>query len=579
MKTFNLRKPALSILSILVLSPFAHLPAQDRVLIWADEMDTDGPPNPEKWLYDVGGGGWGNAEAQYYTAERLENARVENGVLIIEAREEPWPSPRNRRNEYTSARLVSKGVGDWLYGRIEVRARLPYGRGTWPAIWMLPTGNAYGQWPRSGEIDIMEHVGFDMGRVHGSLHSLAHNWLTETQPTGSIILPDVETTFYVYAIDWTPGGIRFFVDDEEILFAENPGTGWEEWPFDQPFHLILNLAVGGFWGGIEGIDPDIWPQRMEVDYVRVFDNGYTVPLDTNNNGIPNEIDPDSDGDGIPDRLEHLLGTNLLNPDTDGDGYTDLEEILAGTNPLLSGSNPGRDPSILLINENLQEGEDPWVLHTNLLNAAGQWSGQTGSWGGAYAIFDFVTPHLDGTATLHNYRAGDAPGAEHLLYQEWSASVLGLRAGDVIRFRGTASAEGIGAGSGMTATAFIRVLDGGFQPHPESALIELGEEPVSFSLESVIGTAPVNVLQVGVALSGPQAATASITFSDLFATWNEPPSWHGYAVFNGTADSANWLGWLHVTHDPWVWSFDLAKWLLVPHETVSEEGAWVFILRN
>lgn len=551
--------------------------AAERVLIWSDEMETDGPPNPAKWLYDVGGGGWGNAEAQFYTDERLENARVENGVLIIEARQEPWPSARNRRNDFTSARLVSKGSGDWLHGRIEVRARLPFGRGTWPAIWMLPTGEAYGTWPRSGEIDIMEHVGFDMGMIHGSLHSLAHNWLSGTQPTGSIILTGVENTFRTYAIDWTPDGIRFFVDETEILYAPNPGTGWEEWPFDQPFHLILNLAVGGFWGGIEGIDPDIWPQRMEVDYVRVYDNGHTVPLDTNNNGIPNEIDPDSDGDGIPDRLEHLLGTNLMKADTDGDGFTDLEEILAGTNPILSGSYPGRDPGILLINENLQEGEIPWILHTNRLNANGEWIGQTGSWGGAYTIFDFVTPALDGSATLQNYRVGDAPGAEHLLYQEWSAAVLGLQAGDIIRFRGTARA--VGAGSSMTATAFIRVLDGSFQPHPESALLELGNEAVDFVLESVIGTAPVNVLQVGVALSGPQTASASVVFSDFFASWNETPFWAGFPVMNGGVDTGNWLGWLHVEREPWIWSLLLQNWLYFPPGYASEQGTWVFVPRD
>lgn len=575
MKPLNNIKITLLILALS--SPAVGFAGAERVLIWADEMETDGPPDPAKWLYDVGGGGWGNAEAQFYTGNRLENARVENGVLIIEARQEPWPNARNPRNDYTSARLVSKGSGDWLYGRIEVRARLPFGRGTWPAIWMLPTGDAYGTWPRSGEIDIMEHVGFDMGRIHGSLHSLAHNWLTETQPTGSLMLPGVEDNFHVYAMDWTPDGIRFYVDETEILNAPNPGTGWEEWPFDQPFHLILNLAVGGFWGGIEGIDPEIWPQRMEVDYVRVYDNGYTVPLDTNYNGIPNEIDPDSDGDGIPDLLEHLLGTNLLNVDTDGDGFSDLEEILAGTNPLLSGSYPGRDPSILLINESLQEGETPWILHTNFLNANGEWSGQTGSWGGAYTVYDYVTPALDGSATLQNYRAGNAAGAEHLLYQEWSASVLGLQAGDVIRFRGTARA--VGAGGDMSAIAFIRVLDGAYQPYLESSHVVLGEEPLAFELESVIGKAPVNVLQVGVALSGPQSATASLIFSDFFASWNETPTWAGFPVVGGFADTGSWLGWLHVVHAPWTWSPQWQNWLFIsPVETI-DHGAWAYIPRK
>jgi beta-glucanase (GH16 family) len=149
-------------------------------LIWSDEFDGEGLPDPAKWRYDVGGGGWGNDEAQDYTDARTENARVEGGVLIIEARKEGWPAGRNPSNDYTSARLVTKGNGDWRYGRMEVRAKLPAGRGTWPAIWMLPTGREYGTWPRSGEIDIMEHVGYDMGTIHGSLHSLANNWLTGT---------------------------------------------------------------------------------------------------------------------------------------------------------------------------------------------------------------------------------------------------------------------------------------------------------------------------------------------------------------------------------------------------------------
>lgn len=549
-----------------------------RILIWSDEMDTDGLPDPSKWLYDVGGGGWGNNEAQFYTEGRMENARIENGVMIIEARMEPWPSSRNRQNEFTSARLVSRGSGDWLYGRIEVRAKLPAGRGTWPAIWMLPSAQTYGTWPRSGEIDIMEHVGFDMGRVHGSLHSLAHNWLTETQPTDSIFIETVATDFHVYAIEWAPGEIRFFVDDTEILHARDPGTGWEEWPFDQPFHLILNVAVGGFWGGQQGIDPDIWPQRMEIDYVRVYDLGHTPVLDLNGNGIPNDIDPDTDGDGIPDRVEHELGINPFNADTDGDGFTDLEEILAGTNPLLSGSFPGRDPSILLINNDLQEGDEPWILHTNRQNDTGMWIGQTGSWGGGYRIFDYVTTSLDGSATLRSYRVGDAPRAEHLLYQEWSGRVMGLQPGDVIRFRGNARSVNAD-GNAMTATAFIRVLDDGFQPHPETITLQLGPEMTAFALESVIGNATVNVLQVGVALSGLQSVDAQVVFSDLYATWNEPPTWMGFPVLNGYADTGSWLGLVYVAETPWLWSYTLRNWLFFPFEDTDPETTWFFVPRK
>jgi beta-glucanase (GH16 family) len=547
--------------------------AAGEVLIWQDEFDGDGLPDASKWRYDVGGDGWGNNEAQFYTEARMENARVEDGLLIIEARKEPWPSPRSARNDYTSARLVTKGFGDWLYGRIEVRAKMPAGRGTWPAIWMLPTSGQYGTWPRGGEIDIMEHVGYDMGTVHGSLHSLANNWLTETQPTGSVEVLTVDTDFHIYAVEWESDQITFMVDGEPYFSYQNPGTGWEAWPFDQPFHLILNLAVGGFWGGREGIDPDIWPARMEVDYVRVYDLGETEVLDTDGDGEPNTTDPDDDGDGLTDAEEHALGTDLLRVDTDGDGFSDAEEVEAGTFPLLAGSYPGSDASILLINNDFAFGEEPWIMHTNFLDAAGTWTGQSGSWGGAYSIFDYVTTGLE-TITFSNYREGDSARAEHLLYQEWNPETMDLLPGDTVRFRGRAFAEA--PPEGVTTKAFIRVLDFSFQGMPESVEAEISGEEAPFELETVLGDEPFNVIQVGFMITAPQTDTAAITFSGLEATLNERMEWGNWPMVDGNVDTGDWMGWLNVDRDPYIWSYALLNWIYLPEPPTGGNGSWVFV---
>jgi len=239
-------------------------------LVWSDEFDEDGLPDANKWGYDVGGHGWGNKELQYYTSARKENARVENGHLIIEARKDAWEG-----REYTSARLVSKGKGDWTYGRFEVRAKLPTGRGTWPAIWMLPTHRDYGGWPDGGEIDIMEHVGFDPNVIHASVHTKSYHHSIGTQKTAKIKVETARTEFNTYAVEWTPEDIRAFVNEKHYFTfknerIKNSAAGYKQWPFDKPFHILLNIAVGGTWGGQKGVDKTIWPQRMEVDYVRVY---------------------------------------------------------------------------------------------------------------------------------------------------------------------------------------------------------------------------------------------------------------------------------------------------------------------
>lgn len=233
-------------------------------LVWSDEFNYKGLPDSTKWNYDVGGHGWGNNELQYYTYKNLTNARVSNGMLVIEAVKE-----KKDDNNYTSARLVTKGKDDWKFGRIEVKAKLPKGRGTWPAIWMLASTSPL-RWPDDGEIDIMEHVGFHHGYIHASVHCKKYNHVIGTQKTDTLHVPDCSTAFHVYALEWSAETISIFVDETKYFTFNNEHSGYEAWPFSQPFHLLLNLAVGGNWGGQKGVDENIWPQRMEVDYVRVY---------------------------------------------------------------------------------------------------------------------------------------------------------------------------------------------------------------------------------------------------------------------------------------------------------------------
>lgn len=251
-------------------APSGPLPITDKgwtfetTPVWADEFEGSGVLSTDRWSYDKGGNGWGNNELQFYT-EGNTNAKVDNGLLTIEARRETM---QNRN--YSSARVVTKGKGDWRYGRFEIRAKLPAGRGTWPAIWMLPTDNAYGNWPASGEIDIMEHVGFDPGKVHCTVHTSAYNHSRGTQRGANKLVPDAMTAFHVYRVDWTPYSVRGFIDDVQYFEFINENAGPAVWPFDQRFHLVLNIAVGGSWGGQQGVDDTAFPTRMEVDYVRVY---------------------------------------------------------------------------------------------------------------------------------------------------------------------------------------------------------------------------------------------------------------------------------------------------------------------
>lgn len=235
-------------------------------LYFADEFDVNGLPNPNYWGYETGGSGFGNAELQYYTAENTKNSEIVDGFLYIRAIKEKIGS-----NPYSSARLKTIGKVDAKYKRIEVRAKLPVGVGTWPAIWMMPTASSYGTWPASGEIDIMEHVGYDPDIIHGTVHTADYNHKKGTHRYGLLYVPKVESTFHDYVIEWSPYQIDFYVDDYLYFTFDHEGTGTGAWPFDKDFYLILCLAIGGQWGGQQGIDPTITQAEMVVDYVRYYD--------------------------------------------------------------------------------------------------------------------------------------------------------------------------------------------------------------------------------------------------------------------------------------------------------------------
>ena len=239
-------------------------------IVWQDEFD-GASLDINKWSHEVGGHGFGNNELQYYTDDS-SNSFVDNGILHIRAKYEPAGigSPNNLRN-FSSARLRTVGKGDWQYGRIDVRAKIALGQGIWPAIWMLPSDWIYGGWPKSGEIDIMEHVGHDEGRIHGSVHTESYNHIIGTQRTNSKLIENVKALFHIYSIEWSEQKIDFFIDDTLHFTFKNDFTNdFRTWPFNERFHLLLNVAVGGNWPGPPN-NTTVFPQDMEVDYVRVYE--------------------------------------------------------------------------------------------------------------------------------------------------------------------------------------------------------------------------------------------------------------------------------------------------------------------
>lgn len=355
-------------LPILAFALLGGLPATANipdgyVLKWSDEFDYTGAPDPAKWTHETGAGGWGNNEDQTYT-DSLDNSRVEDGNLIIEVRQIlDGRSPR-----YTSARLITREKAQWKYGRFEIRAKLPSETGTWPAIWLLYADKKHGNggWPDNGEIDIVEHVGYEedplfknlvgnpsLPNVHGTVHTSKRNGLENTGIGDKIFIPTASTEFHTYAINWTDGRIEWEVDGQSYFVLERdpllpardpPEDPWEWWPFNQRFFLILNIAVGGTWGGHfnsnfypddspygnNGIDDDgVWPQRMVVDYVRVY--GPDEPPEAT--AVPGRVLADDldDGPGVilQDAGNIDVDHNLSNIDPDDYAAFAVEAPAAG----------------------------------------------------------------------------------------------------------------------------------------------------------------------------------------------------------------------------------------------------------
>jgi len=255
-------------------TPITHTQKMDGTewnLVWSDEFEGAGLPDENKWAYNVGDWGWGNNEPQYYTDRRTENARVEDGNLIIEA------VKNDQGNEWTSARLTTQGKQSFLYGKIEFRAKVPVGRGTWAAGWTL--GDEYQDelsWPYCGEIDILETVGYEIddetgnGINHASCHTRAYYFKQNNQISSTIEVENMNNEFHTYAIEWYPDVIYGLLDGKRY-YTYDKNSNELEWPFSTPQNIILNLAVGGGWGGIEGIDEKWDSHQFIVDYVRVYE--------------------------------------------------------------------------------------------------------------------------------------------------------------------------------------------------------------------------------------------------------------------------------------------------------------------
>ena len=238
-------------------------------LVYSDEFNYAGLPDTSLWSYDVGGHGWGNNEAQFYTYADSNNVKVKDGTLKIIALQH-----KMEQSNYTSAKLTTYEKFSMQYGKIECRAKLPFGKGSWPAIWMLPNSIRTNteDWPLCGEIDIMEHVGKDPNTIHNSLHTFLYNHIKHTQITHFGKVAEVSNQFHVYGIEWDEQSIQFFIDNKMVYESKKSENGRktnnEGWPFDKPYYFILNLAIGGNWGG--EIDNTIFPNIFEIDYVRIY---------------------------------------------------------------------------------------------------------------------------------------------------------------------------------------------------------------------------------------------------------------------------------------------------------------------
>jgi len=242
-------------------------PKSEKKLVWSDEFDYTGLPDSTKWAYESGY--IRNGEMQYYMPNRPENARVENGNLVITALKDSMVIGSDTVR-VTSASVITNGKQDFTYGRVEVRAKIPVFLGSWPAIWLLGSNISEVGWPMCGEIDMMENVGYNPDTVHFNIHTKAYNHTIKTNKGKKVYLPSPQNDYHIYALDWTPEKLDFFLDNQLVFTFANEGKGAEVWPYDKAHYLILNLAVGGAWGGQNGVDLKALPQEMLIDYVRVY---------------------------------------------------------------------------------------------------------------------------------------------------------------------------------------------------------------------------------------------------------------------------------------------------------------------
>ena len=337
--------------------------AQKYVQVWGDEFNTPGLPDSTKWDYEIGK--IRNNELQYYTYKRPENARIEDTVLVIEAHKESFFDAA-----YTSASIISRGIGDWRYGKIEIRAKVAGGKGTWPALWMLPTNSEYGSWPKSGEIDIMEYIGVEPQNFYFTTHfegidkPAGQHGSSGSGPVRVVRNPWEE--FVKFTLIWTPEKIEWYANDIKRHEYKKPADDYRVWPFDWEFYLILNLAYGGTWGGYDGVDDSKLPHKFFIDYVRVYQLQDTEsPFDLNI--LPakhGKVEVSPKLDFYPENTEVTL---TAIPDS---GYSfKAWEYQSGANPLIFNINKNTTiiPVFYNANELLTNGEfnknsKPWSFY-------------------------------------------------------------------------------------------------------------------------------------------------------------------------------------------------------------------------
>jgi beta-glucanase (GH16 family) len=375
--------------NLLLIVYVADVSAADRILVWSDEFEGS-TIDRSVWDFDIGPT---NDNIHYYT-DRPENAAIKDGALQIIAHKETYMG-----YDYTSALLSTKNSVSWRYGRFEARIKLPGSHGFVPAFWMLPADDRYGWWPNSGEIDIMEHPTNEVDKIYGTVHTRAYNLFNGSfPPQGDILqIPDAESAFHIYSVEWTPAEIDFYVDDQKYFSFTNDGNGTATWPFDQPFYLIANLAVGGGWVG----EPDAgsqFPVIMEVDYVRVYQypeditiNGpdFCTPEGSNVNYFVPLLDGETYSWSVPNRAHIISGQNSAEIEVDWDIFSGDIELGLGS---LVKELPVEVSSNLIKNEGFEKGVKYWKKSAAYPAEAGFILSDTEARSGSYSVFaDVLSP--------------------------------------------------------------------------------------------------------------------------------------------------------------------------------------------